>query len=188
MSDAVPDMGERPAVVVLGAPGSGKGTQGRLLASAIGGAHLSVGDLVRDRRAQGQRLPVDRQTRLIDTSATVALINDALLGRPEPSVVLDGFPRDAGQVAALLSLPLRVRGVVWLQVDVATAIGRMKCRGREGEDTPTIALRHFRFAQGEAALRCALEEAGVAVMEFDARPEIEAVHLGIASVFHKSCG
>lgn len=165
----------RTTIVLLGAPGAGKGTQGCLLADARAAVHISVGDLVRAARERGERLPTDRRTRLVDTAATLRLIADAMAAWPEASFVLDGFPRAATQVPALAELTAPVSAVVWLEVAFPEAIARMKARGRDGEDTAQIALRHDRHHQSRAALRAALAEAGLLVIDVDANSPSDAV-------------
>lgn len=174
----------RDTLILLGAPGAGKGTQGRLVADALGAVHISVGDLVRAARARGERLPADRRTRLLDTAATLRLIGEAMAAAPGATFVLDGFPRAAGQVRALADLPARVGAVVWLEVDFPEAIARMKGRSREGEDIAQIALRHDRHEQAKGPLRAALKEAGIPVVDVDANPPPGAVLEAILQVIH----
>lgn len=180
-------------LILLGAPGAGKGTQGRLLAEHLRGRHVSVGDLVRAAKARGERLPTDRRTRLVSTPATVKMIRNALEGiDPVEWIVLDGFPRRAGQVEALSDLQHPVAAVGWLEVEFAEAIARMKGRGREGELTPEIGMRHFHHEQSKRELRAALAEAGYPVIDVDANAGVDAVQqrlqAGLSWVIHRTCG
>lgn len=176
-------------ILMLGAPGAGKGTQGRLLAEHLQGRHISVGDLVRACRARGERLPTDRRTRLIDTGTTVALINAAIAEGPAPDwIVVDGFPRQAAQVPALADLAYPVARVVWLEVEFAEAIARMKARGRDGEGIQEIGLRHFHHEQSRGELRAALCAAALVIEDVDASRGIETVHRSVAEVIHRTCG
>lgn len=94
-------------VVLLGAPGAGKGTQAPLLATRLGIPVVATGDLfraaVRDGTALGQeaRRHMDAG-QLVPDEITVKLLLDRL-GRQDAAagVILDGFPRTAIQAAAL---------------------------------------------------------------------------------------
>lgn len=158
----------------LGAPGAGKGTQGALLAQAMGVPHVSVGDLVRDAQARGLRLRRDPKTRLIETAATV----DLLLGSVATagSLVLDGFPRSADQVSAFAHLPWPRRTVMWLEVSFEEAISRMRQRGRPGEDLAQISYRHMRHDHQRPGLIAELGRAGIPVEIVEAGGSVESVH------------
>ncbi|MFN8532061.1 MAG: adenylate kinase [Dehalococcoidia bacterium] len=94
-------------VVLLGPPGSGKGTQAGALAEALGAIHLSTGDLFRENIAQ--QTPLGRQVKeFLDRGAyvpddvTVAMVFDRL-SRPDAAngAIFDGFPRTIAQAQAL---------------------------------------------------------------------------------------
>ena len=94
-------------VVLLGAPGAGKGTQAPILAAAIGGVHLSSGDMLRDavrqKTAYGQRAAASmEQGLLVADEIVLGMVMDRL---DEPDAqqacVLDGFPRNVVQARAL---------------------------------------------------------------------------------------
>ena len=94
-------------IVLIGAQGSGKGTQAGLLTKALGIPHLASGDLFRqafdERTAPGirARAYMDRGE-LVPDEITVAMVLQRLA---EPAygsgVVLDGFPRTIAQAQAL---------------------------------------------------------------------------------------
>jgi adenylate kinase len=94
-------------VVLLGPPGSGKGTQAERLRDRLGFDVLATGDLLRDARARGTDLGrraaehMDRGE-LVPDALVVAAIRDALAGLAGRSVLLDGFPRTVAQADALL--------------------------------------------------------------------------------------
>lgn len=96
-----------PVVVLLGAPGAGKGTQAPLLAKRLGVPMLASGDLLRTEVATGSELgrevlDIMRSGELVPDETIVRLFLDRL-GRPDAAAgaVLDGFPRTRGQAAAL---------------------------------------------------------------------------------------
>ena len=94
-------------LVLLGAPGAGKGTQAEALAAATGAAHVATGDLFRAEIAAGSPLGAIAKSyidagRLVPDEVTIGMIAERL-ARPDAAqrVILDGFPRTAAQVEAL---------------------------------------------------------------------------------------
>jgi adenylate kinase len=94
-------------VVLLGAPGSGKGTQGNPLADKLGLAHVSSGEMFREHREQGTELGKLAQSymdkgELVPDDVTIRMIEERL-SRTDAvrGVILDGFPRTVAQAEAL---------------------------------------------------------------------------------------
>ena len=94
-------------VVLLGAPGAGKGTQAPLLAARLGIPVVATGDLFRAAVRDGTPLGVEARRfmdagQLVPDEITVKLLLDRL-GRPDAAagVILDGFPRTGVQAQAL---------------------------------------------------------------------------------------
>lgn len=93
-------------LLLLGAPGSGKGTQGARLAQAYGVPHLASGDLIRDHIARGTEF--GRQVEAAIRQGNFAPDADILywmcrrLEQPDArrGYILDGFPRDLAQARA----------------------------------------------------------------------------------------
>jgi adenylate kinase len=90
-------------VLLLGAPGVGKGTQAKLLMARYGIPQISTGDLLRDNMARGTELGKAAQS-LVDQGQLVSddLVNDMVADRlAKPDVgrgfILDGFPRTINQ-------------------------------------------------------------------------------------------
>ncbi len=125
-------------IVLLGAPGSGKGTQASRIASQRGWIHLSTGDLfrahLRDRTPLGElaRSYVDRGE-LVPDSVTVDSVQERLRDIPAPiRVVFDGFPRTIAQAKALdglmLELGRSLAGVVLIEVPREELVTRIAMR------------------------------------------------------------
>lgn len=94
-------------VVLLGPPGSGKGTQARLLVDVLGTPHVSSGDLFRHHLSQGTELgqlaeSYMEEGELVPDDVTVKMVIERI-SRPdcEEGVILDGFPRTLTQADAL---------------------------------------------------------------------------------------
>ena len=94
-------------VVLLGAPGAGKGTQAPVLAREIGGVHLSTGDMFRQAAREGTpfgKQASDYMTRgvLVPDEIVLGMVMERL-AQPDAqrAFVLDGFPRNLAQARAL---------------------------------------------------------------------------------------
>lgn len=94
-------------VILLGAPGSGKGTQAPDLSKRLGAPHVASGDIFRENLKRGTELGKLAQSymekgQLVPDEVTIAIIRDRL-NRPDCSkgVILDGFPRTLEQAKAL---------------------------------------------------------------------------------------
>jgi len=94
-------------VVLLGAPGSGKGTQGGPLSAKFGLAHVATGDMFREHIKTGTELGQLAQSylnsgALVPDEVTVRMVRERLQ-RPDATngVILDGFPRTLPQATAL---------------------------------------------------------------------------------------
>jgi adenylate kinase len=107
----VPAPARRYNLILLGAPGVGKGTQAALLSRRLGACHLSTGDIFRgvSRIAPGDRSPAltsavaaMQRGELVSDEVVVALVRErtACL-RCDAGFLLDGFPRTLPQAAAL---------------------------------------------------------------------------------------
>jgi adenylate kinase len=126
-------------IVLLGAPGAGKGTHCKRVADRYGVAHLSSGDILRRERAEGTELGRKAQS-YMDAGALVPddLIVEMMSGavrRASGGYVLDGFPRTVNQAEALdkalAAQDGRIDTVINLEVDdrivVERITGRRSC-------------------------------------------------------------
>ena len=130
-------------IVLMGAPGSGKGTQSQLLVAAYGVPQISTGDLLREavsRKTElGQKAKAAMDAgKLVDDSIVLGMIRERL-AQPDAAkgFILDGFPRNIAQAEALTQLLAELRqpleAVVLLNVDLSILFkrltGRRVCEG-----------------------------------------------------------
>lgn len=123
-------------LVLLGPPGSGKGTQGERLAQTLGLPRISTGDILRRNVAQGTELGRKAKTymesgKLVPDELVIAMTADRL---KEPDArngfILDGFPRTIAQAEALSKLtPLDAVVNLFLEPEelVKRSAGRRVC-------------------------------------------------------------
>ena len=112
-------------IVLLGAPGAGKGTQAEKMIDAWGVPHISTGDILRKAVADGTPLGTQAKTfmdagELVPDVVVIGLVK-ARLEEPDADrgFILDGFPRTDGQAEALD----RELGSLGRSIDAAISIG-----------------------------------------------------------------
>jgi len=146
--DPVPPRPLRPArIVLLGAPGAGKGTQAELLARRLGACHLATGDLFRNllaveswRRTPAMNSAVEHMQRgdLVPDGTVVNLIQDRFHCLHCPTgFLLDGFPRTVPQALALdgildpqgLALNAVINYELPIEETIVRLAGRRVCMG-----------------------------------------------------------
>jgi adenylate kinase len=123
-------------VVLLGPPGSGKGTHGRRLSEELGVPLIATGDILREAIAQGTRLGMAAQEdvkagRLVSDSTVLGIIETRLLQKDAANgFVLDGFPRTTAQADGLAALlgDRKVDRAVNLVVPPEVVVDRLKNR------------------------------------------------------------
>jgi len=125
-------------LVLLGAPGSGKGTQAQRLRDQKGIPQVSSGDLLRDAVARGTDLGKRAKAamdagELVSDEIVLGLIRERL-GRPDVAkgFILDGFPRNVAQAGALDRLLTEIGQpidtVVLMDVDAKALVQRLTGR------------------------------------------------------------
>src|ERR1700719_4110304 len=124
-------------LILFGSPGSGKGTQAKLLKQSLGLPHISTGDMLRERVARRDELGLQVESILqagvlVPDETVNALVADRI-EQPDclPGFILDGYPRTVSQAEILTEL-LRSRAiatvVVYLKVDYNVIVARLAGR------------------------------------------------------------
>ncbi|HXG25760.1 MAG TPA: nucleoside monophosphate kinase [Candidatus Binatia bacterium] len=127
-----------PVIVLLGAPGAGKGTQAPILSACLGVPILASGDLLRAEVASGSEVgrEVDAIMRAgeLVPDATMARLFLGRLGQPDAvnGALLDGYPRTRAQAEALdealVASGSRVDRAILIDVPIEELIGRFAGR------------------------------------------------------------
>ena len=126
------------AIILLGAPGAGKGTAAERLVKRLGVRHVSSGDLLRSAVKQGTPAGCEadgymKQGKLVPDELIGRIISDLLVaGGPTLKVLLDGFPRTVAQAEMLEKVVAaqggKISGVVLLDVAEEILIDRLSGR------------------------------------------------------------
>ena len=142
-------------LVLLGAPGSGKGTQSTFLARHFDAPHVSSGELMREHMASGSELGQQVATyvsagELVPDDLVLAIVGDAIrAGDASQGYILDGFPRTVAQAERAFTLAspagLTADAVVYLDLPDTVARARLtgRAEGRSDDSDPSIVERRL---------------------------------------------
>jgi adenylate kinase len=135
-------------LLLIGAPGAGKGTQAALLAKRFGITHISSGDLLRqhvkDQTSLGQKIKsyVDNGDLVPDGVVMDMLRKPVVAASKAGGYVLDGFPRTVEQAKASFptahALGIEVQAAVHLDVPREELVRRLLSRQRGSDDTKEV--------------------------------------------------
>lgn len=142
------------AVIFLGPPGAGKGTQAKRLAAEMGFKQLSTGEILRSHITRGTELgqqvkPIMDRGDYVPDDLILALVREEIAAMPNPKVIFDGFPRTIAQAEALdkllADLKIPLMGVLLVTAPeeelVKRLLGRAQLEGRSDDNEATIRNR-----------------------------------------------
>ena len=176
-------------IVLLGPPGSGKGTQAALLQERLGLAHISTGDLLR--KAVDQKTELGLQAKsymdagdLVPDDLMLGLIEERL-GAPDVArgFILDGYPRNLAQAEALDEVLERIGQPVDVAISVTVNEGeiveRLSKRAVEegrSDDTEDVIRNRLRVYSEQTAPVAGHYAEGGRLREVDGMGTVEEVH------------
>lgn len=121
-------------LILLGAPGAGKGTQAEIISEKYGIPAISTGAIIREEIASGSELGLKvksfTESGALVPDAVVVDIIKSRLAKPdcEGGFILDGFPRTVPQAEALLELGVEITDVISIEVEDSAIMRRMSGR------------------------------------------------------------
>ena len=145
-------MKQLEVIIFLGPPGSGKGTQAKMLSKKIDFQHISVGDLLRENISNNTKLGKLATTyvdsgELVPDDLIIELVNSSVQSLQNnkdsqfSGMILDGFPRTINQASSLdakiSDLGTRIKSVIYLDILDEKIITRLQARGRN-DDKPDL--------------------------------------------------
>lgn len=134
---------EEKMIILFGPAGSGKSTQGKIVADKLGWKWLSVGQVLRDTGKFAETL---KQGELVDDDEVIRLMNREMerADAEGQNVILDGYPRDEYQAKWFKENMMgKIEMAVVLEVPVEELWNRIERRGRE-DDTKEVVERRFK--------------------------------------------
>lgn len=185
-------------IVLLGAPGSGKGTQAKRLKVELGLAHISTGDLLRAAVKAGTPLGVKAKAvmeagQLVSDDIVLGLLEERLgEADTQGGFILDGYPRNLAQADALDALLTRLHqpldAVVKLNVPDADIVKRCEIRFEQehrADDNPeTVRKRLAVYAEQTAPVADFYARRGV-LTEIDGVGDIAAIGDRMLAALHQ---
>jgi adenylate kinase len=151
-------------IVLLGAPGSGKGTQAALLVEELKLPHISTGELLRSAVKAGSELGIKAKAvmdrgELVSDDIVLGLIEERLSqADAKAGFILDGYPRNLAQAHALDQLLGRINQPVdealQIDVDVDMVISRIAKRAAEegrSDDTEEVVRNRMKVYSDQTA-------------------------------------
>ena len=162
-------------IIIFGLAGSGKSTQGQILAKKYGLVWLSVGQVLRD---TGRFDKILEKGELVDDKEVVRIMGEKIKEVKDSGkdVILDGFPRDIAQAKIVSDeLAKDIRKAIILEVPKDELLVRIMTRGRE-DDTREAVERRFEIVEKNLkGIIRELEKRGVKVKRVSGMGDIDSV-------------
>jgi adenylate kinase len=182
-------------ILLFGYPGSGKGTQGRILSALPGFHHVAMGDILRALTAKNplfeQVQSYLRRGDLVPDELVMDLFFGYIAGlqpSPEDFLVVDGVPRNSRQVE-LLNQKMRVVRIFKLSVyDERLVIERLRKRARDQnrpDDASDAVIQHRLVVYRQETESCIRDYPGTILTRIQANQPIFDVHLDIIQALGK---
>jgi len=182
-------------LLLIGAPGSGKGTQAELLVQRYGITHISSGDLlrqhVREQTALGRQIKsyLDRGD-LVPIGIVLDMLRKPVVAAVEAGgYVLDGFPRTVEQAQASFptahALGAEVQAAIHLDVPRDELVRRLLARGRGSDDTEAVIEHRLQVYLDQTVPLLEYYAGREWMFAVDGSQPPDAVHQEIVSRLHK---
>jgi len=141
-------------ILLFGPPGSGKGTQSKLLIQHYGLKHLSTGDILRKEIAE--QTPLGRiaqhyidKGELVPDEVVISIIEEMFAEKNLKGFVFDGFPRTVAQAKALDSMLIGIKKTICIMIVLQVSedelikrlLNRAKIEGRKDDELSIIENR-----------------------------------------------
>jgi adenylate kinase len=176
-------------ILIMGLAGSGKGTQGQLLAKELGYKYLSTGEFLRKYITEERRKEMAAGN-LINDEEMISII-EKFLGEADNKndCILDGFPRSMKQADWLIgrheSGLINIEALIYIDVPKSELINRLLLRGRHDDTEEAIRKRFEEYSKSTSPIIDDYKARGVRVVEVNGEGSIDDIHLKILSLLGK---
>lgn len=162
-------------IILFGAAGSGKSTQGREIAEVYGWKWLSVGEVLRN---SGQFQDTLKNGELVDDKKVIEMMEKEMNKADENgmNVVLDGYPRDVEQAKWMVkTMPEKIEAAIVLRVPKEELLKRIEIRGRSDDVAEVIERRIKIFEDNIVEILPLFQGEDIPVFEVDGVGEMDEV-------------
>lgn len=133
-------------LIVIGAPGAGKGTQSKRISEKYNLTHITSGELLRE-ESQKETETAEKIEQLMETGKLFPddLVKQVLLDNvPKSNFILDGYPRKLSQISTFSNIDLVLFIDLPEDVCVSRILNRNEGRSDDNEEAVKVRLRCFR--------------------------------------------
>lgn len=171
-------------ILMMGIAGSGKGTQGQMLAERLGWRLVSMGDVVRANVSDEQEQRM-MSGALLDDQEIITMLDKVLGEIDSDKLILDGFPRTITQAEWLVGQAREDRfdldTAFHLTASRQAVKERLLGRARHDDKAEAIAKRFDEYERSTVPLINWLKDNGVRVIDINAERSIEDIHQDLVS-------
>ena len=169
-------------ILFLGAPGSGKSTQGQLLADESGAKWISSGQMLRESKEEWIQEKL-KTGELFDDEFITEMMLGELKSRDD--YILDGFPRTKIQAERMLEAGIKLDKIIEIDVPVEELVKRMLLRGRGEDNEEVIGKRVSIYESTRDDIMEVLSRTGLNIEKVDGMGTMEDVYSRVKENLNK---
>lgn len=175
-------------ILLMGLPGAGKGTQGKIMADQHGMHLISMGEIIR-LYVTGERRARMLAGELLDDDEVINILDRVLDSIPDKNLcVLDGFPRTVNQADWLLEKSKRdnfsISHVIHLDAGEDTVRSRLRARGRLDDKEDVIKERFKEYKELTQPLIDWFNKRNIDVININAERSVDEVNNNVTRSLH----